>query len=223
MSTDLCALVLRYQSGDRAAGGEVLRRHERLVNTFVRRYRGKGLDDEDLAQWGRIGVLDAADRYDPARGEFVPCAMHWIRHRVIRALENEGSAIRLASKVHRDLWREGEHGEDLVRVRRLIYTVPLDTPIGDGRTLAETVAVAGDPETSLRDAEQEASARTRISDAMDVLTPMQRDVVQRHCLADEPERFVDIGARWDLCRERMRQVEKTALKRMRRTLVTLDA
>ena len=108
--------------------------HLRLLPWLARRYRGQGMPFEDLIQEGAIGLIRAAEKYDPARGtQFSTYATWWIRHAITRALANKGRAIRLP--VHLVA--------NLQRVQRVETTLTVE--LGRAPTTTEIAAAAGLP------------------------------------------------------------------------------
>jgi RNA polymerase primary sigma factor len=105
-------LSRRTRSGNAQARVRLIERNLRLVVSVAKRYRGMGLPFEDLIQEGNIGLMKAAERFDPDRGNrFSTHATWWIRQAIGRAIEDKGRAIRLP--VH-----TGEKARKAARARR---------------------------------------------------------------------------------------------------------
>src|SRR5687767_12743867 len=101
----------RARAGDARAQALLIEKNLRLVVSVAKRYRGMGLPLEDLIQEGNVGLIKAAQRFDPDRGNrFSTYAIWWIRQAIVRAIEDKGRAIRLPMHT-------GEKVRKTVRVR----------------------------------------------------------------------------------------------------------
>lgn len=109
------------QAGDRAARNKLVEHNIRLAIKEAKKYRGKGLPFEDLVQHAALGLHHAADKFDPGRGfRFTTYAMWWIHHHLQRAVQNEGTTIRVPghimirrAKIYAAIERARERGEEL--------------------------------------------------------------------------------------------------------------
>lgn len=216
----------------------------RLVISVARRYQGMGLAILDLIQEGNIGLYRAANRYDWRRGfRFTTYAYWWIRQGITRAIADQSRTIRLPVHIHerisglsrvtrelqQDLGRDPEIEEVAVRmglsveqVRQAANAVrshnTLDAPLEDeegnsrGQLVADPRAV--DP---MDEAERSWLSRA-VEYAMDELTPKEREVIcKRYGLFGHREELTlaDIGREMGLSRERIRQIEQNALRKLR--------
>lgn len=236
------APVLREELGRvRAVREEFVRHNLRLVVWVAKAFRGRGLDLVDLVQEGSIGLLRAVDRFDPALGyRFSTYATHWIRQGILRALAEKARAIRIPLSRLPEARRAKEAATGLTkRLGREPTTAEVATEIGiDPKTLEELLPALS-PIDSL-DAPL-AWPGLRPADRMIALTPspleeaMERETVRlvQSLLEKMPEReravlamrygighprersLEEIGSSLGLCRERVRQIEKLALDRMR--------
>lgn len=103
-----CDLVTRMRAGDEAARHRLIEANLRLVVFVAKRYHASctaSLDLDDLIQAGNLGLMQAVDRYDPARGSFSTYAVWWIRQAMSRTLVDEGRTIRVPAYIHRHLAR----------------------------------------------------------------------------------------------------------------------
>ena len=235
-------LVRLREVGD-AARAHLIRANTRLVVSIAKKYRGRGLQFLDLIQEGNVGLMKAVEKYDYRRGNrFSTYATWWIRQAVTRALANHGRTIRIpahlggrisklyqvAQELEQELGRQPSAEEiadhmDLPaeRVRWMLRTsrqpVHLERPVGD-----ESDAELGD---FIEDVELPQPAETvaqnmlteEISEILDQLTPREARILRlRYGLQDGESRTLkEVGEMFGLSRERIRQLEKEALRKLR--------
>lgn len=230
------------QIGD-AARAHLIRANTRLVVSIAKKYRGRGLQFLDLIQEGNVGLMKAVEKYDYRRGNrFSTYATWWIRQAVTRALANHGRTIRIPAhlggrisklyQVAQEL--EQEYGrqptaEEIAaymelpaeRVRWMLRTsrqpVHLERPVGD-----ESDAELGD---FIEDNEAPPPVETvaqkmlteEIGEILDQLTPREARILRlRYGLQDGESRTLkEVGEMFGLSRERIRQLEKEALRKLR--------
>ena len=237
---DLLANV--KETGD-AARAHLIRANTRLVVSIAKKYRGRGLQFLDLIQEGNVGLMKAVEKYDYRRGNrFSTYATWWIRQAVTRALANHGRTIRIPahlggriSKLYQIAQElEQEYGrqptaEEIAqfmelpadRVRWMLRTsrqpVHLERPVGD-----ESDAELGD---FIEDVEAPPPAEAvaqqmlteELGDILDQLTPREARILRlRYGLQDGESRTLkEVGEMFGLSRERIRQLEKEALRKLR--------
>jgi RNA polymerase primary sigma factor len=239
-------LAARIKKGDREAETLMIKANLRLVVKIARDYANLGLPSLDLISEGNIGLMKAVERFDPAMGgKLSTYAAWWIKQAIKRALANQSKTIRLPvhlvdkiSKIRRaslqmsdELGREPtddelaqEIGISLSKVSQLktvsIRPASLDAPIShdDSAELGETVGDEGaqTPFELLRDK----NLRGQVSDLFDVLDDRERKIiVQRFGLdGGKPKTLEEVGEKFGVTRERIRQLQNIALAKLRRAL-----
>lgn len=176
------ALGKRIKAGDVEARNELVEKNLRLVINVVKRYNSVDLTREDLIQEGNLGLIKAAEYFDPELGyKFSTYAMWWIRQAITRAIFNSGM-IRMPVYLREDMIRvakfmskyHSEHGVDaptevvenfisekgmnkniLATINDMSFVVSLDTPVGDGGVDGDSDSTLGDFVADTHDVEQE--------------------------------------------------------------------
>jgi RNA polymerase primary sigma factor len=243
-------LANRIKEGDEAAREQMIKANLRLVVKIAREYDGIGLPLMDLISEGNIGLIKAVERFDPTRGaKLSTYSVWWIKQSIKRALANQSKTIRLPvhmvssiSRMHRvenhlqeALGREvsdEELGEELgvkaARVAQMrvaaIRPASLDARIGD-----EYSGTLGD---IVQDENAEAPAQRFESEAMkrllrelvDKLEPREAAIIiTRYGLDGGRERTLEeVGERFGVTRERVRQIQDKALTKLRKKIERLE-
>jgi RNA polymerase primary sigma factor len=236
-------LAARIQMGDTRAKDRLVEANMRWVIAIAKHYHNPLVPFEDLVQEGAIGLMTAAERYDSSKGyRFSTYATHWIKQAISRALDNKSKAIRIPAHVSETL-RKIERARVLLRrqlgeepsaeqiahavempVRKVASLlqasqepVSLDMLVGDeeNTTLASLLydRTASNPQEAVLTTEKQQMLNRLLS----MLTPREREIMRRRLGFDEDSSQVlqEIGEKMHISRERVRQIEAQALKKLK--------
>jgi len=245
------ALAARIKRGDEAAREHMIRANLRLVVKIARDYDGFGLPLLDLINEGNIGLMKGVERFDPAKGgKLSTYASWWIKQSIKRALANQSKTIRLpvhlvdkigrmkkvAHQLQELFGREAtdeEIAEEMnvpiskVRLwqRAAQKTASLDAPLGDedSSRLADVVPdlEAGNPAESL----EQQQSHHMVTEFLGILDERELAILrERFGLNGQKEKTLDeIGKRFGVTRERIRQLQNLALAKLRRRIEEYEA
>jgi RNA polymerase sigma factor (sigma-70 family) len=198
-----------------------------IVGMMARRYASRGIAQEDLVAAGNVGLVVAAHKFDARKGvQFSTYAAWWVRKEIVDALWQGRVMIRVpryATQIKRRILEHGEAGLTERQVRRAEQTF---TPVlsldaardDDGPPLEDRIA---DPKAlSALQSVEFGDAMSSMERALAALRPRERAVVElRYGIGGaEPLRLIDVAAQLGLSRERVRQIQSEALKRLRKAL-----
>ncbi len=236
-------LAVKMEKGDIHSKQKLAEANLRLVVSIAKRYVGRGMHFLDLIQEGNMGLIKAVEKFDYTRGfKFSTYATWWIRQAITRAIADQARTIRIPVhmvetinklvRVQRQLIQElgreptneeiaEEMGIDIEKVQdvRKIAQEPisLETPIGEeedshlGDFIEDDTAIAPD------DAADFTMLREQLDEILDTLTSRERKVLElRFGLIDgTPRTLEEVGKEFDVTRERIRQIEAKALRKLK--------
>jgi RNA polymerase primary sigma factor len=226
-----------------AAREHLIMANTRLVISVAKRYRGRGIPFHDLIQEGNLGLMRAVDKFDPGRGyKFSTYATWWIRQAVTRALSDQARTIRLPvhmvesiNKLNRTASQmEQEHGrppspEEIaaemgVKPRRVRWMLKvarrplsLQKLVGEEKDSELGSFIEDDETPPPPEAAEQTSLRATLDELLTTLRPRQERILRLRFGLQDGYRYTleEVGERFGLTRERIRQIEKEALRRLR--------
>jgi RNA polymerase primary sigma factor len=239
-------LAMRIREGDQFALDRLIKSNLRFVVSVAKQYQNQGLTLPDLINEGNLGLIKAALRFDETRGfKFISYAVWWIRQSILQSLAEQSRIVRLPlnkvgltnriSKAYQQLEQEFEREptpEELadvldIGIEEVTATmsvgfrhVSMDTPLSEGEegTLLDLMENPNAERTDEQLVHHE-SLRMEIERSLRTLTERQKEVV---CYffgigVDHPLSLEDIGERFHLTRERVRQIKDKAITKLRST------
>ena len=235
-------LAQRIRKGDRKALEKLTKSNLRFVVSVAKQYQNQGLSLADLINEGNLGLIKAAEKFDETRGfKFISYAVWWIRQSILQAIAEQSRIVRLplnqvgaVNKINREANRfEQEHErrpsteelaekidlpedkiDDALHVSG--HHVSVDAPFVDGEdnSLLD-ILVNDDAPMADRQLVIE-SLRAEITNALKMLNDRERKVIEAFFGINQPEMTLEeIGTKYGLTRERVRQIKEKAIRRLR--------
>ena len=235
-------LAQRIRKGDKRALERLTKANLRFVVSVAKQYQNQGLSLPDLINEGNVGLIKAAEKFDETRGfKFISYAVWWIRQSILQAIAEQSRLVRLplnqagsVNKITRELNKfEQEHErkpsvdeiaervdlpEDKIAdaMKANSRHVSMDAPIADGEDSSMIDFLSGDSSNTDRELAIE-SLKAEVSRILKLLTDKEQKVLRAFFGIDgSPEMTLDeIGEKYNLTRERVRQIKEKALRRLR--------
>lgn len=235
-------LAQRIRKGDKRALERLTKANLRFVVSVAKQYQNQGLSLPDLINEGNVGLIKAAEKFDETRGfKFISYAVWWIRQSILQAIAEQSRLVRLplnqvgsVNKITRELNKFEQEHERKPSVDEIAERVDLpkdkiadamkansrhvsmDAPIADGEDSSMIDFLAGDSSNTDKELAIE-SLKAEVSRILKLLTDKEQKVLRAFFGIDgSPEMTLDeIGEKYNLTRERVRQIKEKALRRLR--------
>ena len=235
-------LAQRIKKGDQKALERLTKANLRFVVSVAKQYQNQGLSLPDLINEGNLGLLKAAERFDETRGfKFISYAVWWIRQSILQAISEQSRIVRLplnqvgsVNKINREINRFEQLNERRPSVDEIAEKVDLpqekideamsinghhisvDAPFveGEDNSLLDVMTNA---EAPMADKELvDESLKSEIQTALNSLNERERNVVEASYGINQPELTLEeIGSKFGLTRERVRQIKEKAIRKLR--------
>jgi RNA polymerase primary sigma factor len=238
-------LAQRIKQGDRAALEKLTKANLRFVVSVSKQYQNQGLSLPDLINEGNLGLIKAAQRFDETRGfKFISYAVWWIRQSILQALAEQSRIVRLPlnkigsinkiNKAYARLEQEFErepNAEEIAEVLEVTENEVKESLKNAGRHISMDAPLIQDEDNTMYDVlrSEEAitpetellyeSLRKEIDRAISTLTVREADVIRLYfgLNGSHPMTLEEIGEKFDLTRERVRQIKEKAIRRLKHT------
>jgi RNA polymerase primary sigma factor len=235
-------LAQRIHKGDRQALEKLTRANLRFVVSVAKQYQNQGLSLPDLINEGNLGLIRAAEKFDETRGfKFISYAVWWIRQSILQAIAEQSRLVRvplnqvgLQGIINRELNKFEQLHERRPSIDEIADRVDVpqekieEALKGSTRHVSVDAPFADDEENSLLDILPDIDApsadkglvdeslRKEISHALQMLSERERHVIEAFFGINQPEMTLEeIGEKYDLSRERVRQIKEKAIRRLR--------
>ena len=235
-------LAQRIKKGDQKALERLTKANLRFVVSVAKQYQNQGLSLPDLINEGNLGLLKAAERFDETRGfKFISYAVWWIRQSILQAISEQSRIVRLplnqvgsVNKINREINRFEQLNERRPSVDEIAEKVDLpqdkideamninghqisvDAPFveGEDNSLLDVMANSDAPMADRSLVEE--SLKSEIQTALSALNERERNVVEASYGINQPELTLEeIGSKFGLTRERVRQIKEKAIRKLR--------
>ena len=238
-------LAFKVKNGDKKAREKLINANLRFVVSVAKKFRGQGMPLEDLINEGNIGLMTAVDKFEPEKGyHFISYAVWWVRQAILKALAEQSRPVRLPLNRSNELIQivrakndlihnkgisdptvdeiAAASGLDVTLVNNLLEVtrdmISFDSPIkgdeeGDSSYFDFVEDKSQSPEDDVVNHMMEKDVRGLLS----VLGDKERDIIEKRYgfNGNEPMSLKAIGDEYNLTKERIRQIEKAALQKLR--------
>lgn len=236
-------LAIKAMQGDKNAKNILIECNLRLVISIAKRYSGRGMSMQDLIQEGNLGLIKAVDKFDPKRGfKLSTYATWWIKQSITRAIADQSRTIRLPvhmvetinryKRISRELEQALGHSpttqeiavhlnepeSKIAEIEKFIQApISLETPIGEENDSTLGSFLFDKNEKSPTDNAIDNNLQEKIKKSLSTLTPREETVIRlRYGIDDhKPKTLEEVGAIFNVTRERIRQIEAKALRKLR--------
>ncbi|HSG67443.1 MAG TPA: sigma-70 family RNA polymerase sigma factor [Bacteroidales bacterium] len=239
------ALAQRIKQGDRMALEKLTKANLRFVVSVSKQYQNQGLSLPDLINEGNLGLIKAAQRFDETRGfKFISYAVWWIRQSILQALAEQSRIVRLPlnkigsinkiNKAYAKLEQEHEREPNASEIASLLEITENEVKESlknSGRHVSMDAPLIQDEDNTMYDVLKSDESSTpesqllyeslkkEIDRAISTLTPREADVIRLYfgLNSKHPMTLEEIGEKFDLTRERVRQIKEKAIRRLKHT------
>jgi RNA polymerase primary sigma factor len=239
------SLAQRIRAGDRAALEKLTKANLRFVVSVSKQYQNQGLSLPDLINEGNLGLIKAANRFDETRGfKFISYAVWWIRQSILQALAEQSRIVRLPlnkigainkiNKAYARLEQEFEREpnfEEIATLLEISENEVKDSIRNSGRHVSMDAPLMQDEDNNMYDVFRSddiptpesgliyESLRKEVERAISTLTPRESDVIRFYfgLNGSYPMSLEEIGEKFELTRERVRQIKEKAIRRLKTT------
>ena len=235
-------LAARVKKGDQKALETLTRANLRFVVSVAKQYQNQGLSLPDLINEGNLGLIKAAERFDETRGfKFISYAVWWIRQSILQAIAEQSRIVRLplnqvssVNKISQVLSRFEQENERRPSVDEISDQIDLpmekidealsingkhvsmDAPFADGEDNSLLDVLVNDNSPSADKQLVLESLRQEIQKVLSFLNERERMIIEAYYGINQPEMTLDeIGVKYGLTRERVRQIKEKAIRRLR--------
>ncbi|MBN2664281.1 MAG: RNA polymerase sigma factor RpoD/SigA [Bacteroidales bacterium] len=237
-------LARRIKKGDQNAIEKLTRANLRFVVSVAKQYQNQGLSLPDLINEGNLGLIKAAEKFDETRGfKFISYAVWWIRQSIMQAINEQSRIVRLPlnqvssltkyKKAISDFEQEYHRtptDEELAvlldlteeKIKKTVKIsgrhVSVDAPFAEGEDNSLLDVLTNDDSPRADSSLELESLRIEIERALSTLTPREKDIIKSSFgIGIVQLSLEEIGEKYDLTRERVRQIREKAIKRLRNT------
>ena len=235
-------LAQRIKKGDRKALEKLTKANLRFVVSVAKQYQNQGLSLPDLINEGNVGLIKAAEKFDETRGfKFISYAVWWIRQSILQAIAEQSRIVRLplnqvgsVNKINKVLNKFEQEYERKPSIEEISEKVDLpedkiddvlkinsrhvsvDAPFADGEDNGLLDVLVNDDSPMADKSLVLESLRAEINTALQALNERERNVIEAFFCINQPEMTLDeIGTKYGLTRERVRQIKEKAIRRLR--------